>query len=111
MINLLDAEIKQGRAKQAMNTVLKELVNYVDQHFGLEESMLEAVEYNDLEKHKAVHKAFTQNILCKYDRLQAGKDVLSLSLVTELQEWIVDHVLNVDKKYAPFLKEKSVTRF
>lgn len=81
-----------------------ELEHYVIEHFAREEAILAKINYKDLPAHKKSHQSFIGKIaLLKNQWLaKANSDVRS-EIVTYLQTWIVEHILQEDLDYVPSL--------
>lgn len=92
------------------NSVLTVLVEYTKGHFAREEAMMEKAAYPDLEGHRAEHQALAAEVETIAERYQQG-DVVSLQadVLVFLKNWLMGHILGVDKLYAPYLKNVTLT--
>ena len=107
LINLLhDIELHGGD----MTGVFAELDRYVDEHFRLEEQMLEAAAYPDLAGHKGEHKVF-RDWLRSVRRSYAGGGSSAYHLAGTvngfLRMWLANHILGSDMAYRPSLLGQS----
>lgn len=83
---------------------LREMVNYTQSHFVVEEKMLQMTGYPDIETHKKRHAEFigyAQNGLKSFNTatLQSAHDLSQF-----LREWIISHIACDDKLYVPTVK-------
>lgn len=86
------------------------LRNYVRVHFRDEEGLMAEAGYPDLIEHIEEHRTFAEwlSILEGAPRLPGysfSETVRHMSRY--LTDWLVDHVLGSDKRYAPYLKGKK----
>lgn len=101
--NLIDA-MYQGVGVKELGTALNELLDYTIVHFMTEEGYMEKYRYPELESHRAAHKAFRERVYNLHKDFSEGKPVLTAEVVEYLRDWLKQHVLNVDQRYAPYLK-------
>jgi hemerythrin len=106
--NLLHDQIESQRPDTAtVGAILEGLVEYTMNHFILEEDLFNRLGYPETAAHKAEHDGFTRHaieLLLKFEQGEAvSEDTLEF-----LQAWLVHHIMQVDKAYAPFLKARGV---
>jgi len=105
MVNELHEAIFAKKAKESLGVTICSLVDYTERHFAEEERIMQQHNYPDYLQHKAAHEqlcAQVQELKLKY---MAGDNSISSELFYFLvSDWLVKHILNMDKKYAPFLK-------
>jgi hemerythrin-like metal-binding protein len=107
-INELYEAMKKGRGRDIMSEILSRFRDYTANHFRDEESYLERYDYPDIGKHKKLHKSFEDKILEFEKELTDGKLLLSLQVMSFLRDWLVDHIGDVDRRYAEFFMEKGI---
>lgn len=82
--------------------VLAELKDYTVKHFADEEEYMASIEYEGLPAQKAVHEAFIDKVvhvdLSELDSVDENPDEYIESLLGFLNEWLVEHILKMDKK-------------
>ena len=85
--------------------LLADLRDYVTFHFYTEESLMEQIDYPDVEQHREYHEIFQKqitNISLKninnenYDEMR--------TLLNNLYSWIFDHMLKEDLKFKEYAK-------
>lgn len=103
LINQLYDALLEGKGKNSLAPILDELVDYTQTHFTTEEVMMKKCSYPKLEEHKTEHDTFTKTVKEFYARFQSGQAAISVELMEFLTSWLNNHILNVDKQYAPYL--------
>jgi hemerythrin len=103
IVNQLAGHPQVAVDSELVSDSLTRLTQYALEHFHDEESLMEAVGYPDLERHKALHQEFRQKIAecCVAATLHVG--VMPHALVAYLHDWLSEHVLVEDMKYKPWL--------
>jgi len=104
LINSLHEAMSQGKGKEALGKILDGLMDYTRVHFSDEEKMLEKVNYPDLAIQKAQHAAFVQKISELQKDYKSGKITMTLPTMEFLKDWLLNHILKVDKKYQSYIK-------
>jgi hemerythrin len=86
--------------------VLEKLRDYTENHFALEETYMEALDYPNRAEHIASHDRFRTEI---DQLLGAGEpDPVFMDVVaTFLTEWLKSHVFGVDKELEAFIVESD----
>jgi hemerythrin len=108
IINRLHQAMATGKGKDQLETTLQELIQYTKAHFAAEEKVLESHSYPDFPAHHAEHERLT-SVVEEFRRKLANKEVaLSVGVMDFLKDWLGNHILGVDKRYAPFLKSQGV---
>ena len=103
MLNELHDAMKAGKGAQEAPRVLKNLVEYVCEHFALEEALMAEAHYPELARHKAEHDKLTSEVAKMVQDIESGKTVLSMKLQGFLRGWLQEHILGTDKKYMSYL--------
>jgi hemerythrin len=99
-----DISQRQGLVGKA----LVELVDYTYYHLMAEEETLLMYEYPGYLHHKEEHDQFRLQINQLMEQYKEGTLVWSFSIFVVLKDWITLHILNTDREYASFLKERKV---
>jgi len=88
--------------------IFKNLCDYVHIHFKTEEDLMVKYQYPDYEEHKKEHKYCADTILEFKKEIEDGKAV-TMDLLLFLIDWLHNHVLEIDIKYAPFFHSKGLS--
>jgi hemerythrin-like metal-binding protein len=108
MVNHLHRALKSRTGAKESGRILAELAGYTVSHFAHEEKLFAAHDYPDRENHEKIHKDLVEKVTAFKTQFDAGKAGLSMELMEFLTDWLRHHILEVDKAYVPFLKEKGV---
>ncbi|MCX7793593.1 MAG: bacteriohemerythrin [Thermodesulfovibrionales bacterium] len=101
--NLVEA-MYRGVGMKELGNVLNELLEYTVIHFMTEEAYMEKFKYPELESHRSAHKGFREKVYNLHKDFTEGKPVLTAEVVEYVRDWLKQHVLNVDQRFAPYLK-------
>ena len=107
MVGQLHDAMRQGKGKQVLEEVLRNLIQYCRTHFATEERLMKANGYPGYETHKAKHDSLTNKVAEIYRQYQDGKVTISLEVMTFLENWVDKHIMGADKQYGPFLNSKG----
>jgi len=111
-INDLVNSIKKSECKLTIGGTLQFLDEYAREHFGAEEKLMQEYGYAAFEYHKAQHSLFLQS-LQDLKRMSEGPEVkgsnyeLSVTTNQVVVDWIIDHIMKIDRKLGDFLREKG----
>lgn len=86
--------------KNIGKNALTEMIDYGKFHFSFEEDFMEKIGYPDLETHKQIHKDFTQKLNRISAQMDRGEYVLNSEVIKLIENWLVQHILHEDRKYA-----------
>ncbi len=103
-INELEQAMRKGQGREVLGKVLRNLLAYTREHFATEEELMRRTDFPELAQHKAAHDAFVEKALTFERRHTAGELGLTVELVSSLADWVRNHVLGMDQRYAPHLK-------
>lgn len=108
LVGTLRAAMREGKGKQALSTVLRDLIQYTQTHFSAEERIMRENGYPEYAEHKDKHDKMTRKVLEIQKQYQEGKVTISLDVMTFLENWVDRHILGTDMRYAPFLNAKGI---
>jgi hemerythrin-like metal-binding protein len=109
-VTIMEEALTTRETWRGDSTIIR-LVGLLQQHFALEESMMRAFGYPELERHIEEHRQFhaeVQGLAQKPDGMNGGGSQETLKVV---QKWLQVHILQSDRHYADFfagLPRKSV---
>lgn len=107
-LNELQQGVSSGIGVSNMGYIIKGLVDYTTEHFRREEIMMGKYHYPEYEDHKMEHNKLLKKVGQFYSDFQEGKSTFSLELLSFLNDWISNHILNTDMKYKPFFREIAI---
>ncbi len=111
-INNLVAAIKQHRCKDEIDGTLKFLEDYARFHFSEEEKRMHEAGYNGLGEHKEHHKKYIAALMelkeqASLPRVQGASYDLSATTNQVVVDWIVDHIMKIDKKFGEYIRKQK----
>jgi len=109
--NFYDA-LKDPEASMTIFQTLNELFHYTELHFKDEEEIMHLIQYpaSKLEKHKLAHENITEQIFKLNDQLNRGDERTLYNLESFLNNWIIKHILEMDKAYQPYTTRYRANR-
>lgn len=87
-----------GTAKKNLGDALDALVDYARRHFMDEEKLMADSQYPELAHHRIEHDRLTREALDFRARFVEGKPVSTLEFAKFLSDWLVKHIIVMDKK-------------
>ena len=107
-LNKLYEAIELSKEKEEMEEIFEGLVNYGKYHFATEEKYFDAFHYEGASEHKTKHEEFRKRIEGYQEKLNDDKMEFTNELVGFLEDWLANHIMDVDKKYVPCFKEHGL---
>jgi hemerythrin len=105
LINQFYDAMRSGTTRSALGPVLAELLEYTHYHFAAEENLLAEYEYPDLAAHKELHAGLSEKTKQLRENFEHEHDTKNIDVMLFLSNWLNVHILEVDKKYALYLKQ------
>jgi len=84
---------------------LEAMISYTKFHFRFEEEYMRKINYPDLADHLKLHENFIAQIDKYENDMRNGDPVLGTRIIKIMQEWLTEHILTEDKKYASFASQ------
>jgi hemerythrin-like metal-binding protein len=107
IINDLHDAMFSKKGREFVATTIRELVAYTRTHFAEEERQMEAHAYPGLAEHKAAHQQLIKTVTEIEQRFHQSKGAMGGDVIGFLvSDWLIKHILSMDKQYAPYLKKK-----
>lgn len=108
VINDLHDAVRAGTDRSAHIDILERLALYAQEHFELEEGLMESAGFPGLTDHKAQHHTARSTIHHFRNDYLEGRVVLNLDLLNFLKSWLTDHILGSDLQYVGFFKARGI---
>lgn len=107
-INALHEELSRPDPDRGtLGEILETLVDYMMNHFIVEDEILARHGQPRTETHLAEHNGFIGQIIALLDQFQNQGAELGHEATSLLKDWLTHHILVLDKYYVPFLKVRS----
>lgn len=90
-------------AKAATN-MISDINDYSKLFFTKEERILRRRGYPDLETHAKAHRRFIKSSISLRREIAEDINNLTMEILLELRDWLVEHIETSDSLYVPFLR-------
>ena len=107
IINDLYAAMRSGRSKEAIGSILDELVAYTKTHFAHEEQLMQQSDYSGYAEQKRAHEALVAQLNEILDKYRNGT-ALGQEIMNFLKNWLINHIQGLDKQYGPAMHKKGI---
>jgi len=97
IINKLDGLMSSGKARDGLPSIMGRLIDYTRGHFHREEALMAQYQYPETVRHRETHKEFIAEFAKIQTALAQGNYAISVSLFSLLQNWLIDHIMIVDR--------------
>jgi methyl-accepting chemotaxis protein/hemerythrin len=108
MVNDLADAMQQKKSKEAVGRVLNGLAEYTINHFADEERSFAQSHYPEEVQHKALHKKLLEQVTDLINKFNAGETLIAQDVINFLQDWLINHIKGVDKRYGPHLNKNGI---
>lgn len=105
-INQLSNAMHEGKSKDVLGKVLKELIDYGVYHFDTEEKYFNKYHYPNRVAHINEHNSFKETVTKLYQEFEAGSFRVSIETLHFLKDWITKHIKDIDMQYKEFFEDK-----
>ena len=95
--------MQQGHGQEVIDKVLTSVLDYTAYHFAHEELLFRTYGYADEAAHRAEHVHLTEQAESLAHKLRAGHADVTVATLKLLFDWLNQHILGSDKKFAPLL--------
>jgi hemerythrin len=109
IINSLIKENESSPSTENIRQIIGEIVQYKENHFCTEEKYFKEFNFEGAAEHINAHTQFTLEIGKLKEKY--GDDVMgfSFALVDFLEDWLIGHLMNMDKKYVHCFNSHGLT--
>jgi len=110
-INEAGVTLSENSNIDVLEQITNDLLSYALYHFETEEELMQEYGYGeesteDADAHLAQHRNFSATVVEVKDGLRGGKPISKDDLLSFLQNWLANHILNTDKKLGTFINNK-----
>jgi hemerythrin-like metal-binding protein len=107
-INAIHHKIKEKKEFDTLFTTFKELYEFSRAHFQREEENMQAAQYVGFPQQKAAHENLLGRVRTIIASMERGEEVDLLEAMSFLQEWLIKHILVMDRQYGPTFREHGI---
>ncbi len=108
LLNEVHEAIQQGRTLEVTKSIIERLDEYTRVHFAVEESLMRILHYPDYERHKEEHDKLIEQLRELRAKLDSGKGAIGFDLALFLKGWLTKHIMEGDKRYAPYFLSQGI---
>lgn len=109
LVNELGDAMLLGKGRDIVADTLRKLADYADYHFRSEETLFDEHGFEGSVSHKSEHQRFVNKLNTFNATFAAGKTTLiSVDVLSFLSDWVRDHIMISDRKYADDLRGRGV---
>ncbi|MFH1139936.1 MAG: bacteriohemerythrin [Pseudomonadota bacterium] len=108
LVNVLYSALGSGQGRQALKETLDGLVQYTKVHFAAEERYFHKFSYPERENHAAEHHKLVSQVLEFKMKVDSGQDMISVSLLNFLKDWLINHIQESDQRYGSFFHSRGL---
>lgn len=108
MINTLHEAMTTNRGREVQRKIITDMVSYAVVHFGTEEQYMVRYRFPGYAGHKAEHDRFAVKATDLKARVDGHGFVLTLELLNFLRDWLQNHILITDRKYAQHFNDHGL---
>lgn len=95
-------EGESGSPKQKIKDVVHKLFSYISTHFKHEEAYMKEIKYPDYKLHCQKHEKIIEEINAFMKQMPTmNAQTFELELAISIEKWLVQHIVNEDKKIKP----------
>ncbi len=106
LVNSMYDAMHAGKGRDIVGTVIAEFVDYTDYHFKAEEALLRLHAYPGYDDHKEMHDRLVREARRIKEAFDSGNTPTAIEVMLVLTNWLNMHILEQDRKYKPYLKDK-----
>jgi hemerythrin len=100
LIRQLQEAMAEGRGQAFQQGLIDRLVAYTKKHFRFEEKLMSERDYELLADHIEQHRVLTDQVSELQQKIQNRELVSNASIMLFLRNWLTDHIMQHDQKYA-----------
>jgi hemerythrin-like metal-binding protein len=113
-LNEANARLTDASSFELLESITRDLLSYALYHFETEEHLMEEYAYprergEDAEQHLQQHRAFSAKVVAVREEIKAGRRIPRDELLAFLNNWLINHILNTDKRLGAYIVSRSLT--
>ena len=108
-INQIHKAIVENDSNQKILNILKDLDDWTINHFDHEEKLMQSINYDGLALQKKLHTELLNKLKENINKLESGEEIDLIKLMVFLKNWLVNHIMGIDKKYSTPMNENGIS--
>jgi hemerythrin len=106
-LNRLYEAMRDKRGQEVLGATIAMLERYTVDHFQHEEKLMEEYQFPGLAEHRLIHQGLIEDVAQLKERSSGGDEALARELLKFLREWVLNHIMEVDQQYGPYLEARG----
>lgn len=106
---LIDLKQKKKDSKECTNKI-SEINDFAKLFFSTEERILRKEGYPDFQTHSKQHRQFIKSSISLRREIADDMNNLTDEVIEQLRDWLIQHILEMDSQYIPFVRIKGHIR-
>jgi hemerythrin len=110
-VSILDSvydSILNSATREKQEELLNSLVDYTIFHFQTEEKYFDLFDFSGKSEHKEEHRLLKEQVFSFQNDFKLGHKDLSYDLIDFLEDWLVNHLTGMDKKYVECFQKNGL---
>ena len=107
IINEVHTALTVDRDRRGAHLLMEKLIQQTREHFVHEERVMSETQYPDLAAHASEHDALLTEAKELMRQLHEGR-ISALAFPAFLKTWLIAHLKDADRKYAPAMKRGGI---
>ncbi|MBT3701984.1 MAG: hemerythrin family protein [Alphaproteobacteria bacterium] len=109
LVNKLHDSFEAGSADDEVDTAIIQLVDYVNDHFAREESLLASIHYINLKPHATAHTSLTAQMNSYAENYKTNPETFDMDdFIGFLVKWLQTHILIEDMAYLNSVRQLTI---
>lgn len=106
LVSFIAMAVTQNGNGALVKALLLDLLSYVDVHFADEEEFMRRLAFPEREPHMAEHEQFRRQLV-KFLSESETDAKIGMRVLQFMQGWVKKHVLQCDRRFAEFHRERG----
>lgn len=108
LFNEANTKLTVDNSAEFLEQITRDLLSYALYHFETEEELIQKYSYTEDkiggdDTHIRQHRSFSAKVVAMRNDIKAGILISREELLSFLNSWLINHILNTDKRLAAFL--------
>lgn len=100
MVDRLHELMHEGKGKDVIHKVLRNLISYTQEHFRREEDLMRNIRFPGFLEHKEEHEKLVAQVIDLQTKFESGTATLSIQVLHFLRDWLINHIGKSDMALA-----------
>ncbi len=107
IINNFYDNLDRANVDNKLKETINEVLDYTHYHFAEEEKLMESIGFSELPGQKQMHDTITGKMKEYKRKIDNNEMLMSITVTNELKDWLKNHIMVEDKKYADAYNAKK----